>query len=132
MCILFSSLLRPFLSFATGLLFYIFYFLNIQRHPISTRTFTLFPYSPFFRSRCCRRPSHAGRARFRDGRRGRPGGVGTDDPRRDRADQTADRGVVGFVPLAWIAAPARSPTPPPIQDTAVGRDRKRTSLKSSP
>src|SRR3546814_10918877 len=110
------------------------FFLMIRRPPRSTRTDTLFPYTTLFRSpaRCRRRPAHAARARFRDGRRGRPGGVGTDDPRRDRADQTADRGVVGFVPLAWIAAPARSPTPPPIQDTAVGRDRKRTSLKSSP
>src|SRR3546814_11366646 len=103
----------------------------IRRPPTSTRTDTLFPYTTRFRSgrgtlerlpaRCRRRPAHAARARFRDGRRGRPGGVGTDDPRRDRADQTADRGVVGFVPLAWIASPARSPTPPPIQYTAVGR-----------
>src|SRR3546814_19831958 len=98
------------------------FFLMIRRPPRSTRTDTLFPYTTLFRSpaRCRRRPAHAARARFRDGRRGRPGGVGTDDPRSDRADQTADRGVVGFVSIAGITHTSPFPIQPPSTTTAVG------------
>src|SRR3546814_12792712 len=101
------------------------FFLMIRRPPRSTRTDTLFPYTTLFRSpaRCRRRPAHAARARFRDGRRGRPGGVGTDDPRRDRAHRTSDRSVVGYVPLAWLAPPGSSPHQPPRPHNAIRRGR---------